>query len=100
MRPFPKLVAYNRQRSLNSYDSAIDGAVPEVFGAKSAGEPFLQFMRPAALWPRSAGRLINRASPIVYDYVPEALQELCRKMFNADHGHAIHMNGLAVGQQV
>jgi hypothetical protein len=34
---FPSLIAYNRRRSPKSYDSAIDGAVPEVFGAELAG---------------------------------------------------------------
>jgi hypothetical protein len=37
MLSFPSLIAYNRRRSTNSYDSAIDGAVPEVFGAELAG---------------------------------------------------------------
>ena len=45
MLSFPSLVAYNRRRSSNSYDFAIDGAVPEVFGAESAGEQFLQLLR-------------------------------------------------------
>jgi len=40
------LIAYNRRRSRKSYDSAID-VVPEVFGAKSAREQFLQFLRTA-----------------------------------------------------
>jgi hypothetical protein len=32
MLSFLQAVAYNLWRSLNSYDSDIDGAVPEVFG--------------------------------------------------------------------
>jgi hypothetical protein len=37
MLSFLSLIAYNRQRSPYSYDSAIDDAVPEVFGAELAG---------------------------------------------------------------
>jgi len=37
MLSFLSLIAYNQLRSPNSYDSAIDGAVPEVFGAELAG---------------------------------------------------------------
>ena len=44
MLSFLPLVSYNRLRSLISYDSAIDGAVLEVPGAKSAGEPVLLFV--------------------------------------------------------
>jgi len=45
MLSFLSLIAYNRRCSPNSYDSAIDGAVSEVFGAESAGEQFLQLLR-------------------------------------------------------
>jgi hypothetical protein len=48
MLSFPSLIAYIRRRSPNSYDFAIDGAVPEVFGAKSARERLLQFLRTAS----------------------------------------------------
>ena len=49
MLSFPQVIAYNPGRSPNSYDSAIDGAVPEVFGADSRGEQVLSFLRqPAA----------------------------------------------------
>jgi hypothetical protein len=41
---FLYLIAYNRRRSRKSYDSAID-VMPELFGAKSSGEQFLQFLR-------------------------------------------------------
>ena len=44
MLSFPSLVAYNRRRSSNSYDFAIDGAVPKVFGAKLTGAPVLPLM--------------------------------------------------------
>jgi hypothetical protein len=39
-----KGITYNRRRSLRSYDSAND-AVPEVLGAKSCWEQFLQLLR-------------------------------------------------------
>jgi hypothetical protein len=37
MLSFPQVIAYNWDVLRNSYDSAIDGAVPEVFGAELAG---------------------------------------------------------------
>jgi len=42
--PPRRVIAYNRNRSPNSYDSAIDGAVPEMLGAESAGESLLQLL--------------------------------------------------------
>jgi hypothetical protein len=44
MLSFLSLIAYNRRRYPNSYDFAIDGAVPDVFGAESGGKLFLQFL--------------------------------------------------------
>ena len=47
MLSFPLLIAYNRPRSPNSYDSPIHGAVPEVFGAKFTGASVLPLVRTA-----------------------------------------------------
>jgi serine/threonine protein kinase len=44
MLPFGQSIAYNRWCSLNSYDSAIDGAAPEAFGAELAGRPVLRLV--------------------------------------------------------
>lgn len=44
MLSFLQLVTYNLLRSLKSYNSAIDGAVPEMLGAKPAGKPVLLFV--------------------------------------------------------
>jgi hypothetical protein len=40
----PQLIAYNHPRFLEFHDIANDLAVPEVFGAESTGEQFLQLL--------------------------------------------------------
>jgi hypothetical protein len=47
MLSFPSLIAYNRRRSPNSYDFAINGAVPEVFGSGPRREQVLSILRTA-----------------------------------------------------